>query len=696
MDHARRVFAILSYCVAAAILWVVAETLTTLLMGEQGRARLTAGDVLLLVGALGVGIAILWGILRTLFGVVSRGRKVSPAVVSWWTASVAVAGLFVLRMYTECINKMEPGKGWLTLVALLLALAIGAALPVLISARLKLRRSRLLEWLTLLLVALGAVVMKLEFHFALYRDAAPTRLIELGVLALALVATVLLFWLAGRGRQLATPSTWGPTRWLSMALVSLALVQLTEFGCDRRALQARAPGPPQSGSSVLLIVVDTLRADGLGCYGADQDLTPNLDRLAAEGIRFETTYSAAPWTLPSMATMLTGLLPGEHGAGTNPGLANNCASLPEAVPTLATICRSRGITSAALVTNPFLRSVFGLGRDFTLFRCTLGMRRSLLPLELLPPLLGFKLPQYTRAEHMTDMAKRWLAAHQDSQFFLMLHYMDPHLPYLSPPVRSGRSVACAVVPDPSGYAGEIRYVDEQIGRLVDWLRAEGRYDELTIVVTADHGECLGEHGLCDWEGSFWARPFEHGHTLYDELLQVPLIVKPCGSATPGLVAGDFAATHLDLAPTILSALGLDAGLLDPNAESLLARVQGYGGIGGFEESAAPAAPTRAADGQRLLMAESMLYGPEAKAVFDARYKLIMRRDDAGAWFSEAYDRLLDPREKHNIWDPEDARFVRLQSHLAAQIAERPADNALAQAGLSTGLRAELSSLGYLD
>lgn len=306
--------------------------------------------------------------------------------------------------------------------------------------------------------------------------------------------------------------------------------------------------------NVVLIIMDTTRADRFGCYGNDLGLTPGIDRLAASGVRFENAFAHAPWTLPSTASLLTSRLPSSHGAG---GRVRDFMPLADNVATLAEQFKSAGYKTAAIINVFFLTERFGLTR-------------------------GFDHVDYfddTTNEHMrpavdtTDAAIRWLSANDTDPVFAMVHYFDPHLIYAPPAefrkrfadprdiesteplfgrrrdmveLRMGKieSADLPIQRLEKLYNGEIAYADQQITRLIEWLKSSGMYNDTIVVITSDHGEEFAEHG-----------GYEHGHTLYDELLHVPLII--AGTDVPSGVTATDVVGLMDVAPTLLRLANID-------------------------------------------------------------------------------------------------------------------------------------------
>ncbi len=276
-----------------------------------------------------------------------------------------------------------------------------------------------------------------------------------------------------------------------------------------------------SGPSVLLITLDTTRADHLGCYGGKNVSTPNIDALAAKGALFEEARSHCPLTLPSHASMLTGLTPPALNLRVN-GLV-----LDKGVPMIQEMLGKKGYRTAAVVSSVILERTRGLSRGFDVYDDQMTMIRS-----------GGGAPEERRAEDATSAALREMAGVK-GPYFLWVHYYDPHHEYHPPSPFAERFRS-------SPYDGEIAYMDEQIGRLLAGLSEKGLLKDTLIVVTADHGEGLGEHN-----------EQVHGIFLYEYAVHVPLIVAfegrvPSGKRVKGLCAIS------DITPTIMDFLGLEA------------------------------------------------------------------------------------------------------------------------------------------
>ncbi len=299
-----------------------------------------------------------------------------------------------------------------------------------------------------------------------------------------------------------------------LALLAAFVVFVIRPGTGRTAR------PAADSLNVLLITLDTTRADRLGSYGYAGAKTPRLDALAGEGVRFARAYAPAPLTLPSHATILTGLYPAAHG------VRNNGRELDPKFRTLAEILKGHGFATAAFVSSFSVDSRFGLGRGFDVYEDTF---------QAASPLKGANSER--RAEETFALFSRWFDGASPSRFFAWVHYYDPHLPYDPPsPYKEefgGRP-----------YDGEIAYMDRFVGAVLDRLEEKGVAGRTLVVVAGDHGEGLGDKVETG-----------HGIFLYEETVRVPFIVRNPGAFPRPRVVGS-AVRLVDVAPTVLTALGL--------------------------------------------------------------------------------------------------------------------------------------------
>jgi len=351
-----------------------------------------------------------------------------------------------------------------------------------------------------------------------------------------------------------------PTAFALLVVLGIGLAGNLALG-DRMSRAGMSDDAAAEGGkvgNVLFLVVDTLRADHLPMYGYENGNTPNLDRLAEDAIRFDQAFANSSWTRPSFASILTGRLPSSHGV-----MAKSDA-LPDSVTTLPEALKTAGYTTAGYATNfnvapyfnfhqgfdeyVYLEPEFVLGADDASAKLLL-MQFIRQRIEKMRAMQGEVLPgtAYQDAETVNGALTGWIDRHSAAPWFLFVGYMDPHDPYFAHPYDgSGYARAAHQHPDPSEapaltalYDGEISYWDAELGKLLDGLRERGLYEDLTIIVTSDHGEEFNEHG------GFW-----HGTTLYDEQVRVPLLVKLSESRRGGTVVRHWVQS-IDLMPTVL-------------------------------------------------------------------------------------------------------------------------------------------------
>ena len=398
------------------------------------------------------------------------------------------------------------------------------------------------------------------------------------------------------------------------------------------ALAACSPAPPQR---VVLVSIDTLRADHLGSYGHAEARTPVLDDLAARGVRFEHAIAPAPLTLPSHTTLLTGMDPPAHGVR-----SNAASRLDASVPTLAEHFQAAGFATAAFIGATVLDRHFGLMRGFEHYDDRMPEGHALRS-------RGFAERQ---ADVVVDSALDWLDTAPE-RFFLWIHLYDPHAGYEPPPEYLAHFAR-------NPYDGEIAFVDDQLARLLEGLRAVGPETESLLVVTADHGESLGEHG----ENS-------HAYFVYDATQRVPLIVQGAGVPEGRVVTTPV--RLMDVAPTLVELARLEP-LANAQGQSLTPLFSGgaHDWPAAYVETLAP----------QLNHGWSPLLGLRT-----AQYKYIR------APRSELYDVRADPAELRDLiaLDPERA------AALDAQLSERlAAARPVRTEPLPDELREKIESLGY--
>ena len=376
--------------------------------------------------------------------------------------------------------------------------------------------------------------------------------------------------------------------------------------------------------NILLISIDTCRADYLGCYGYPKKTTPNIDKIAAQGILFENVIAPIPITLPSHSSMLTGTIPPYHGV-----YDNYDYRLADSNLTFAKILKENGFMTGAIVSSFVLDSEFGLNQGFETYYDNFNT-------DLDPRRMATR-----KGGETTEHAKLWLQKHHDEKFFLFLHYYDPHYPYAPPePFSSGYHINPRISKitnsEITNYAGEIAYVDHCIGQIIDKLKELDLYDSTLLIITSDHGEMLGEHGEST-----------HCYFIYQSAVRVPLIFKLPGSTKPRRISDVVGL--VDILPTVCSMLGIEPP----------AQIQGIDLKPYFHGDSRPY-PNRYLYCQSL---ESTKYNANSLlGVVGDRYKYIQttRR--------ELYDLQNDPAELNNL-AVEQPNRVRIMQDKLQQILE---------------------------
>ena len=401
-------------------------------------------------------------------------------------------------------------------------------------------------------------------------------------------------------------------------------------------------GPPKDTAkirNVVLISIDTCRADRLGCYGYGYSTTPHIDAVAREGVLFTRAHSTNPITLPAHSSMLTGTYPPYHGVHDNTNYR-----LGESNVSLAEILHEDGFQTAAFVGAFPLDARFGLDQGFDMYD------------DQIPEQVGDMFFNERPAEEVSRTAMAWLDEHGEEPFFLFVHYFDPHGQYVPPEPYASRY-------RDHPYAGEIAYTDNCLGQVIDKLKSLGLYDSTLLVITADHAESLGEHG-----------EQTHAYFIYQSTIHVPLIVKTPGGAQGKQV--DQQVSIVDVVPTVLGLLGL---LAPP-------QVQG-------EDLSRSLFGEDMPEGGRYLYCESLYptkYGcnPLRGLVHD-KWKYIWTVKP------ELYDLLRDPAEAKNLVSEKPAMARDLKKRLRDILAVQGPDIADSSLKLDGQSAERLKSLGYV-
>jgi len=426
--------------------------------------------------------------------------------------------------------------------------------------------------------------------------------------------------------------------------------------------------------NLILISLDTTRADRLSAYGYSHDTTPNLRRLASEGARFERAYAPVPTTGPTHATLFTSLHPLRHG------VLNNAEVLSAEHETLAELLAAQGYDTAAFVGSYILDAKFGFDQGFALYEAEFQEEGST---ALARGVVGHTAKGGTdrRAERTTELAIDWLEKGRDPErpFFLFVHYFDPHFPYGAPDdflasQRAERAASGEEPWSPASYDGELLYVDAQIGSLLDRLDALGLGEQTLVVVTADHGESLGEHGHIG-----------HGLHLYEEAVRVPLLLRFPGRIPEALVVEAPAAT-VDLVPTILELLDLRSPSAEHQGESLATALR----AGGALDAERPVYLQRRRFRVRKVGATPVR--GEKLGVVAGRWKYIEAPDEDSR---ELYDLQADPAEGENLVDARPEKAAELSRLLSSWRGEQ-VGTPRAATEISDDDRERLRALGYAD
>ena len=391
--------------------------------------------------------------------------------------------------------------------------------------------------------------------------------------------------------------------------------------------------------NILLISIDTCRADYLSCYGYSRKNTPNIDRMAKSGILCENVISPVPITLPAHSSILT---------GTNPpylGIHNNYDHLGTFNVTLAELLKKNGFTTGAIISAFVLDSQFGMDQGFDSYNDQFKEKHQAGNI-------------YERKGTETSrFAIEWLDKHKDEKFFLFLHYFDPHREY-EPPEPFASEYASNL------YAGEIAYTDHCIGQVISKLKKLGLYDSAFIIVTGDHGEMLGEHG----EAS-------HSYFIYQGAIRVPLIFKLPGKHKSKVIKKMIGL--IDIAPTICGLLGIEVP----------SEVQGMDLSSSFGRKKLP-------DRSRYLYCESL-----EPTKYDANSLLGVVTDQwkyIQTTRPELYDLIKDPAESHNLLDSQHKQASLLKGHLTSIVKEQlRKEEADSRFELDEQALAKLRGLGYV-
>lgn len=465
-------------------------------------------------------------------------------------------------------------------------------------------------------------------------------------------------------------------------------------------------GPPSP--HLVILAVDTLRADAMGAYGSQDGLTPALDRLAARSVRFADLEVPSSWTLPSMASLLTGLQPQTHDTGRTLGDEDFApTALGPAMPTLARVLAQRGFTTIGVYNNIFLGPSFGVSRGFDLYH-------------------WIEEEDDVLVDRAIELLRRY---RNERRMFVMLHLFGPHNPYAPPgdscatakrlmPERgddANDDATCTADRRPGNpvpprkdwawiealYKAEVAYTDRQIGRFLEALDEMGLGDEVVLLVVSDHGEDFWGRfdrlgGLGGYEDA------DHGHTLYRELLHVPGLLQ-APDLTPRVIEDPV--ELVDFFPTLLTLLGIDQPVGNPEGEGTGEEAVGLRDLLQGEDLAPVLRDPSLRPSRRTRVADFLLYGASRRSIRRGPWKLILPTDgrEGEAPSGELYNLDEDPGERNDrhaarpevveqlrqIGEKEVARREELRRQLQA------GQDALHAAHLQWNHITKLRALGYL-
>jgi arylsulfatase A-like enzyme len=411
--------------------------------------------------------------------------------------------------------------------------------------------------------------------------------------------------------------------------------------------------------NVLFILIDTLRADRLSAYGYQRPTSPNLDALAANGVRFAEQMSQSSWTKCSMASLWTGLYPARTGVTRSPQALSQDARLP------AEILREAGYRTFAIWRNGWIHPNFGFAQGFELYHSPVA--------RPIPASVRREKPTVGVAGTDQDIvasAHELLRSHGRERWFLYLHLMDVHQ-YVYDPETALFGTRYSDI-----YDNSIRWVDRIVGSLIDDIDSRGLRDRTLIVVASDHGEAFGEHGR---EG--------HARDVYGEVTTTPFILSFPFRLEPGLVV-ETPTANVDVWPTLLDLLGL------PALEGADGRSRRPQLLAAARSEPPPPPPERPLRFSHLDQAWGRAQQPPRPmvAVSDGRYRLLKRADDETG---ELYDRSLDPLEQRDLASEEPDVVARLGAELTRYLEEgEPPWGAAPDVELSESELEQLRALGY--
>jgi arylsulfatase A-like enzyme len=464
-----------------------------------------------------------------------------------------------------------------------------------------------------------------------------------------------------------------------------------------------APPPTTDKPNILLITIDTLRADHLGCYGNASIHTPTIDSLAAGGIKFQRATSQVPLTLPSHTSILTSTYPPIHGVRDNARY-----SFGNSIPTLAEVLKESGYLTSAFISAFVLDSRFGLDEGFDVYDDNIQNQAYFYFFSASPPFAlagGLKLlglsPPYKperKADQTTGAVIEWIEKNRESRFFMWVHYFDPHGPlnppapydtlYLSPGTDPHRfrddiedlisllgKVDSRELSDEeiegikSLYKGEVTFTDHHIGNLMKSIRELGIGDRTLVVLTSDHGQSLSEHHYIG-----------HSMELYQEIMHIPLIINYPGQLQQGLVVEELVQS-IDIMPTILSSLEIEVPV-SCSGSNLLRLVE-------------PSARNRD-DSNQWAYIETLFPKPARNKLVGLSsedYKYIRALEGER---EELYHVKTDPKEMDNLASADTQRSEQMRNHILSLLEEWQNESTSIEIPLDHQTTEAMKALGYIQ
>ena len=503
-------------------------------------------------------------------------------------------------------------------------------------------------------------------------------LVAAGIVAgiVAGIAAGIITRLVARAVQRGIGSRLARAGWVAASMSAAAVICIPAM-TPRNDLAGQHQPRKNGQLSAVVIVVDTMRADHLSCYGYSRATTPSIDALAARGTRFDSAWSSSSWTVPAVASLFSGLPLSQHRTGST-------AARFDVEPTLAGVLAQGGLVTAGFSSNYLVSPMFGLDGGFGLF---VSYRTGLVN-PWVDATSGTTLSRLVRRwtdgdRMVVHQAKQWLTAHREDRFFLYVHLFAPHRPYAPPePYRSRfvdsgyrgveyEGAANGEMLEPSQldnalqrYDAEIAYADDLVGKLVGHLEALGLDESTAIIVTSDHGEAFGEHG-------YW----EHGQGLNVEETRIPLVARLPGESR-SVITEPVSIT--DLYATLLELLGVKSTVVPETSVSLVRSL--------VDGSAPPAHPVVA----EILGNEGTVHPETLEAVTLGEARLI-RNITRGT--DSLYDVSKDAAEIHPVNNPELGRL--LQGYLAPSWWMEQGAVTAGKSRLTEEDLEQLRSLGYV-